>query len=323
MKSTADDARISSAAIAAALVVAGVFEAVTVPETQDKRLWAATPWKADPYHAVVSLTQFAVPALVLLIALRLLARHAPGGPDRSHQTVRAAGAMTALVWFTLAVEWAAVAVGANSASPGTWSTVTVALAVLSVLALAAAALLVRSRRQRGASGRWRQDGLGDVVHLCLRIPVLRRWVTPQVADRARRRAMTVFLVLSVLAAAALTGAQAVGEHMTDPVLVGWWLVAMTSAGLTFCLIGNAVTGFVARPARSRPRRVAEASALAGCLGMLAATAFHDPLWSVLAEGPLTPRSLAVLTLGAGVAAALLAAALGALLLRRRKAAQSV
>lgn len=318
MKRTANDARASSVAVAAALAAAAVFEAVTVPETQDKTLWAATPWKADPYHAVVSLTQFAVPALVLLIALRLLARRAPGGSDRSHQTVRAAGATTALVGFTLAVEWAAVVVQANAASAGPWTTTaTVALAVVSVLALAATSLLVRSRRQRGASGRWRQDGLGDVVHLCRRIPVLRRWATPRVAEWARRRAMTVFLVLSVLAAAALTGAQAVGERMTDPVLITWWLAAMTAAGLTFCLVGNAVAGIVARPPRSGPRCVAEASALAGCLGVLAATAFHDPLWSALASGPLTPSALATVTLGAGAAAFLLTAAVGMLL--RRKA----
>ncbi len=320
MDSARNDARASSAAITAALVVAGVFEAVTVPETQNKALWTASPWKEDPYHAAVTLAQLAVPALVLLITLRLLARQAPGGLDRSQQTVRTAGAMTALIACTLAVEWIAVALGANAASRARWSRMeSVALAVVTVLALAVTVLLVRCRRRPGLSGGWREDGIGDVLFLCRRIPVLRRWATAGAADRARHRAMTLFLVLSMLAAAAVTAAQAVGERLTDPLLITWYFLAMTAAGLVFCQVGNAVTGCVARPPRSRARRTVEASALAGSLGVLAATAFHAPLWSALASGPLTPRGLAALTLGAGVAASLLTAVVG-LLLRRQPAA---
>ena len=83
--------------------------------TQDKTAWAASPWREDPYHTVVSLAQFAVPMFALVIALRLLAWRAPG-----------------------------------------------------------------------------------------------------VAAWARRRAMTVFVALSAVAAAAVTGFQAVGERWTDP-----------------------------------------------------------------------------------------------------------
>jgi hypothetical protein len=311
MESAKNEARASTVAITAVLAVAGAFEAVTVPETQNRTLWAAGAWKEDPYHAVVSLAQLAVPALVLLIVVRLLAWRAPGGPDRTRQTLRAAGVTAAVIAFTLAVEWTAVAVN-GGASRGPWAaTETVALAVLSVLAPAVGALLVRSRRGRGTPVPQQHDGLGDLVFLCRRVPLLRRWATGRAADWARRRALTVFTGLSVLAAAAVAGAQAVGEHLTDPLLVGWFFLAMTAAGLVFCLIGNALAGFVARPARSRLRHVAEWSVLAGCLGVLMAVAFHDPLWSALASGPLTPRGLAALTLGAGAAASALTAAAGA------------
>src|SRR4051812_19110516 len=133
MESAKNHARASLVAITAALVVAGAFEAVTVPGTQNQTLWAAGAWEEGPYPAVVSLAQLAVPALVLLIAVRLLAWRAPGSADRTRQTRRAAGVMVAVIGFTLAVEWAAVAV--NGASRGPWvTTEIVALAVLSVLA---------------------------------------------------------------------------------------------------------------------------------------------------------------------------------------------
>jgi hypothetical protein len=119
----------------------------------------------------------------------------------------------------------------------------------------------------------------------------------------------VFLVLSVLAAAAITGAQAIGERLTDPLFIAWMLMAETAANLAFCVISNAVAGFIARPPRARPRRIAETSVVAGCIAILVAIAFHDALWSVLGTGPLTPPALAALTLGAGLATSLVAAAL--------------
>ena len=62
----------------------------------------------------LSHSQFAVPMLAAVIALRLLAWRAPGGQDRARQVVRATGMMTALIGLTLVFEWAAVAVGAHA-----------------------------------------------------------------------------------------------------------------------------------------------------------------------------------------------------------------
>jgi hypothetical protein len=310
MQRVGESERASSAAFRASLGAAGVFEVLTVPETQDKTIWAVSPWREDPYHTVVLLAGFAVPMLALAIALRLLAWRAPGGPDRAQQTVRAAGVMTAMIGLTLAFEWAAI-VGGTPASPGgTWTSVQAGgLVVTSGLTVAVTVLLVRCRRHRGSSGRWRHDWMGDAVFVCQRIPVLRRWASPQAAAWVRRRAVTVFLVLSVLAAAAITGAQAIGERLTDPLFIAWMLMAETAANLAFCVISNAVAGFIARPPRARPRRIAETSVVAGCIAILVAIAFHDALWSVLGTGPLTPPALAALTLGAGLATSLVAAAL--------------
>lgn len=310
MQRVGESERACSAAVWASLGAAGVFEVLTVLATQDKTVWAVSPWREDPYHTVVLLAEFAVAMLAVVIALRLLAWRAPGGPDRAQQTVRAAGVMTAMIGLTLAFEWVAVIGGTPASQRGTWTWVQVGgLVVTSVLTVAVTVLLVRCRRPRGSSSRWQHDWLGDVVFLCRRIPVLRRWASPQAAAWARHHAMTVFLVLSVLAGAVFTGAQAIGERLTDPLFIAWMLIAETAVNLAFCLISNATAGFIARPSRTRPRRIAEAAVVAGCLAILVAIAFHDALWSALGTGPLTSQALAALTLGAGLVTSLVTAAL--------------
>lgn len=300
MERADENGRTSLIAILGCLGTAGVFEAVTVLATQDKTVRATSPWQDDPYDAVVSLTQFVVPMLALVIALRLPVWRAPGGPDRERQTVRAAGAMTTLIGLALAFEWAAVIVGAHASSWNTWTSLLISgLAAASVLTVAVTAMLVRGRRPRGSARRWRHDWLGDVVVLCERIPVLRRWAAPEAVVWVRRRAMTVFVALSVLAAVGITGAQAIGERWTNPLLIAWMLAVETTSYLAFCVIGNAVAGFIARPARTRLRRIAETSVIAGCVAIHLATAFRDALWP--GSRPLTSvPALVAFTLGAGL-----------------------
>ncbi|RMI35308.1 hypothetical protein [Nocardia stercoris] len=53
--------------------VAGVgFVALTWTTTQAKSVRAVSPWQTDPYDVVVSFTEFVVPALLSLMALRML-----------------------------------------------------------------------------------------------------------------------------------------------------------------------------------------------------------------------------------------------------------
>lgn len=306
-----ENGRVSSAVVWGSLALAVVFEALTVLETQDKTVRAASPWQDDPYDVMVSLAQFTVPMLALVIALRLLAWRAPGGADRVQQTVRAAGAMVTLVGLTVVSEWAAVIATTSASSSGTWASVLIGgLVVNSLLTAVAAVSLGRRPRPRRSAGGPRNDWLGDAVFLCRRIPVLRRWAGPDAMVWVRRRAMTVFVTLSTLAAAALTGAQAIGERWTDPLLIAWFLVVAATSNLAFCVISNAVAGFIARPPRARPRRIAEASAVAGCVAISAATAFRDALWAVFGTGSLTSvPALAALTLGAGLVTSLVTAAL--------------
>ncbi len=293
-----------------ALGAAGLFEVLTVLETQDQAVWALSPWREDPYHTVVSVSVFAVPMLALAIALRLLAWRAPGGPERAQQTVRAAGAMSGSIGLTLVVEWMAVIAGTPVGRWRIWTSVQVGgLGVTFVLTVAVTLMLVRCGLLRGSTGRSKHDWLGDVVLLCRRIPVLRRWASPQFAAWMRRRAMTVFVVLSLLAAVAITGAQTIGEGLTDPLFIAWLLIAETAVNLAFCMISNSLAGFIARPPLTQPRRIAERSVVAGCLAIAVAIAFHSALWSAVGTQPLTSASIAALTLGAGLATGLMTAAI--------------
>jgi hypothetical protein len=310
MERTDENGRASPAVILASLGAAGLFEVLTMLETQDKTVRAVSPWQDDPYDAVVSLTQFAVPMLALVIALRLLAWRAPGGPDRARQMVRAAGAMTTLIGLTLVFEWAAVIGRAHASSRGTWTSVLISgLVVVSTVTVVVTALLMRYR-PRGSSGRWRHDWLGDVVIVFERVPVLRRWATPEVAAWGRRRAMTVFVTLSMLAAVGIVGSLAIGERWTNPLLIAWALIVETTSDLAFCVISNAAAGFIARPPRTRTRRVAETSVVAACVAIQVAVAFRNALWPVIGAGSLTSvPALVALTLGAGLVASMATAGL--------------
>lgn len=303
-----ENERSSPAVILASLGAAGLFDALTVLGTQDKSVRAVSPWHEDPYDAVVSLCQLAVPMLGLVILLRLLAWRAPGGPDRGQQTARAAGAMLTLVVLTLVAEWSAVIGGVNDSVWNGWTFVLIGgLIVNSMLTGGVVVSLWRGRR-RGSFPRWRHDWLGDVILLCERTPVSRRWIGPEAVAWVRQHAMTVFVTASLLAAIAITGLQAFGEQWTNPLLIAWMLVVELASYLSFCVITNAVVGFIARPPRARLRRVAETSVVTGCVAIHATIAFRDALWP--GSAPLTSvPALAVFTLGAGLAAALATAGL--------------
>ena len=308
MKTMNESDRASVIAVGVGLSAAAVFETLTVLETQVTAIWAASPWKDDPYLTPVSLAGFAVPALAVAVALRLLAGRVGDRANRARRSVRAVGVMTGAIGLALVSEWAAVIAGGGIARRPVHTSFQIAgLILTSLLSAIAAALL--SRCPPPDTSRSDPDWLGDAVLLGRCTPGLRRWAEPSTAEWVRRRAMTVFVGLSLAAAAVVTAAQAIGERLTDPVLIAWFLITLAAADLAFCVISNAVVGFIARAPRSRPRRIVEASVVTGCLGLLVAVGFHDALWSAVGTGALTAVGLAGLTLGTGLAAGLVTAAI--------------
>lgn len=286
------------------LVTAAVFEWCTVLATQDKPVRAVSPWQGDPYDTAVSLTQFTVPVLAVLIALRLLLWRAAGQSDRAQQLIRAVAVLAAMVALTAGAEWAAVAVGADRAS-WNWMTVLLiaALAVVSALTVLLAALLARAFRSPPAEG-WRYDWLGDLFLLAAPVPGIRRCANRDCAAWVRLHAVSVFAALSALAGALEVSGMIIGEQWRDPVLISWAILVITAADLSCCLVGNAVAGFVARPARSPGQRAGERAVVGGTVAVLLAVAFRDQIWGLFTRQPLNSAgSLAGLTLGAGAVVA--------------------
>ncbi|MBY8882137.1 hypothetical protein [Actinacidiphila acidipaludis] len=308
-------------AVWAALGAATAFEAQALLDTQSRTVRAASPWQDDPYHSVVFLAALAVPVLAAAVAARLLLWRAPGGPDRARQTARAAATAIVLVTLALGFEWAAFLGRRHHAVWSAWTWVLVAgAAAASVLTVPAGVLLARCRLPRADRGPWRHDWLDDAIALGGLVPGLRHRATPEAAAWVRRHATGLIVALSTLAAAAGVTAQAVGEDWTDPLLIGWALVALTASNVALCAVANAVAGFVARPPRSRNGRVAEVSLVAGCVAVPVAVAFHGALWSAVGHGALTSvPALAALTLGAGTATSALTA--GVLLIGFRRTAR--
>lgn len=103
---------VTGAALMASFVAGGGFIAFAWTTTQAKTVRAASPWQGDPYDVVVSFTEFVVPAVLLLMALRMLLwrNNQPQPACRVAQLARTAAAATGLVAMT-----AAVAVSAGAA----------------------------------------------------------------------------------------------------------------------------------------------------------------------------------------------------------------
>lgn len=293
------------------LANAVLFEALTVIATQDKTMRAASPWQDDPFDAVVSFAQFTVPAVCVMLVLRLPLWRLPGSPDRARQVLRAALVATTLVAVTLGFEWAAVGTRAHHAGwDGTTGWLVAGLLVCSaatvstVFCLTRAGAFYRSRRS------WTHDWVGDAFVVLARVPGLRKLTTPGNADLVRRHGVLVFAGASAIGAVLVVAALAAGERWTNPMLIGWALVVEATSNFAFCMISNAVVGFIACPPGSRRRRAFEIAITAGCVAIQVAVTFRDPLWRALGGTSLTSvADLVLLTDGAGVLVGLIAFAL--------------
>ncbi len=245
------------------MALAVLFEVFLVLCTQDKSLMAVTPWQDDPYHAWISLAVFAVPMLLVVTAVRAVGGRLPWGSGdggRPRDLVKAGVLLTAFVGATAVVCWVAVVLREHRSSwDGRTTLLLVALAALSTASPAVAWLGVRDLSRLGRERR--TDWVGDVLPAALAA-----WV--------RRHDRGVFLGASAIAALVIVGALAVGERWTDPLLIGWALLVEVTCYYAFCVLTNAVLGFVDRPERDpQPER----AVVLGSLALQVAVAFHGQL----------------------------------------------
>lgn len=314
---TLPTARSTPAAVAVGLLASAVFTPFAVVTTQVQTVRTGSPWQDDPYDAVVSFTQFAVPALCVFIVLRALVGY--GGTHstvRNAQLLRASALCAALVGMTVLADWVAVLLRADRQL---WDHSTpwlvVALGGVSTAVVAHGVLLGRAFRVTP----WRaasvgEDWLADAVRGLHRIG--RRWpslapVTARLASGTmvcfvRRHLVPVAVLLSLVAALGIVGALAVGEGWTDPWLIAWALFIEVTSYFSFCMVANALLMLVRRPPLSRGRRAIELAVVSGCLAVGVAVALRAPLWRALHGGKVdTVTQLWQLTGGAGLLVGLL------------------
>ena len=258
-------------ASAAAVLLAAAFEVFLVVCTQLKPVMRVTPWQDDPYHGWISLAVFALPMLLVVVALRAAGPWLPWGRSsttgRQRDLAKAGLVLTSLVAITALDCWLAVGLGEHHAA---WDRRTTWLGVaLGVMTAAVPLVAWRCLRDlRTLPRETDADWVGDVL-------------PASVATWVRRHDRAVFLAASVVAATAIIGALVVGERWTDPLLIGWALAVEITCYYAFCVVTNAVLGFVERPVRDRRT---ERAVVIGSLAFQVSVAFHGQLEPLLGIG---------------------------------------
>ncbi|WP_141960907.1 hypothetical protein [Actinoallomurus bryophytorum] len=322
-------------ALWSALAGAVAFTVSAYVTTQVRAVRAGSPWQDDPYVGVVSFTEFLVPALAVLIAVRaLLYRRAEPKPVfRTAQLLRAAFVCTLLVAATIAVDGLAVVLRADHAlwNDGTpW--LVAALAPLAALVAAALACEARAFRRlpprdgHVPGGDWLDDLAVLAETLAVRLPPSGARLAVRIArggaiEFAREHIMAVAALASLGAGLAIGVAQAVGEHWTSPVLFLTFAAIGTGGFFAFSMICNTALRIAAprEPASAgRVRRSARMAVIAGSLALPASAVLRDGIRTTLGlHGEIdNAGQLAVITFAGGLSAAVLVFAAMLVIARR-------
>jgi hypothetical protein len=322
-------------ALWSALAGAAVFTVFAYVTTQVRAVRAGSPWQDDPYVGVVSFTEFLVPALAVLIAVRVLLhrRAEPKPVFRTAQLLRAAFVCTLLVAATIAVDGLAAALRTdhplwNDGTP--WLVAT--LVPLAVLVAAALACEARAFRRlppqdgHAPGGDWLDDLAVLAETLAVRLPpngarLAVRFARGGAIEFAREHIMAVALLASLAAGLAISVAQAVGEHWTSPVLFLTFVAIGTGGFFAFSMICNTVLRItVPRGPASigRVRRSARVALIAGSLALPASAVLRDGIRTALGlHGEIGDAGqLAVITFAGGLSTAVLV--FGAMLVIARR-----
>jgi hypothetical protein len=267
-----------------------VFGAWSFVTTQDHSIGSSTPWQDDPYHGVVSFTEFLVPAVTVLLVARaaLRRRGQPQPAFRVNQLARTGIVIAVLVAVTVLTDGLAVTLRAdrtlwNNATPWLIASL-VPLALLAAASLALQRITLR-RLPRTVDGRPDGDWLDDLNELARR-------VTGSRIDRPIvfiREHIAVFaLLLSLAAGTGVTTLQAIGEGGESPLFFGISVLVILGGFLAFCLICNAVLHIAVpradearRRAGGRVGRATQTAVIAGALALPTAAVLRDQIWLML------------------------------------------
>jgi hypothetical protein len=252
-------------------------------------LYAAEPWRDDPYDAFVSFAIAAIPLVgaAALVRLASCRRSEPLPVRRLWELIALARTATTIALVVIAVEWASVLLRANRAA---WQPTTVAVLVILGGCSAAAVWVVIGLRNGAARvprpATAEPDLLSDAVRLALRESV----VLGPLASRARRMIVwcdrqTVARVRRhpLLAAAAVASIMGIGFAIPKivferyrPSLVAFVFVVSACSFFALVVVVAARLGLVAQ--HSAHPRTATVTVTAMSAAIPAAVTFRNVLW---------------------------------------------
>jgi uncharacterized protein YggT (Ycf19 family) len=283
-------ARIAASAFWCSILTGLAFSVWAFVTTQYHSIGGSTPWQDDPYHGVISFTEFLVPAVTVLMLVRaaLRRRDTPQPAFRADQLARTGIVLAALVGLTVLTDALASALRVDHAL---WTSATpwliASLAPLAALAVTSIVLQRRTLRSlpQPESGRPDGDWLDDLVELIYRVARVR-------VDRPigfiREHIMVFALLLSLLAGALVTTMQAIGEGGEAPMFFSISVLVVFGGFLAFCLICNVVLHIAvprdqraAHRADSRLRRAVQIAVIAAALALPASAVLRDSIWALL------------------------------------------
>jgi hypothetical protein len=296
-----------------------VFVVFAVVTTQDHAIRTGSPWQDDPYDVVVSFTMFLVPALVLLmlVRMRLCSSSISVPVFRVGQLLRAATVNTVLIAGTFGADWVAVA----GADHKLWNAVTpVLLGVLGVLsawALACFGLLWKAGRRlpywnsTPPDGDWVGDAAALLRTLAARIPKNGGRLELELVsavDFVRGHVRGLALAAATFAGIAVNAGLASGEGWTNPLLIGVGTVMFSGGVYGFAMVCNAVLQIAITHPVGPVRRAARIAGTAAALALPTALALRDTIWVMLGNrAPISALgSLAILLLVSALLAGTLA-----------------
>jgi hypothetical protein len=280
--------------VVAVLVVSVVFYAYVWLAKEVPFLYAQTPWRDDPYDAVISFMFVAVPLLICLSAVRLVLcrRFEPLPVRRALNLVQICWLLCLAMAVTLASEWVSLGLGGHPLTGTAVSTGLIAvLGLMSMAVLVVTIQLRRTRRLRWATGKApsQPDWLADAVTLAQREAsrlgrpggVMVRVV--QSLDRSlitfvRRRPLLATGAFGVALSLVTDGPHIVLEAYR-PTLAIWFVAVSSCSVFAFLVIAARYLHLIERP-QHRVSPVVYAVVLATlCVPVVAS--FRGSLWWIV------------------------------------------
>lgn len=286
------------------LGLAAVFFLLVAPIKETPWLFDHAPWLNDPFDTVISFMMFLVPFVAVLCIPRVLLcrRSEPLLAARINDVLRGVRVILALICFTLASEWIAVAIHGNERA---WNDATwIQIGLLAFMSCCALVLVILARRTRNpqfasvspsqTTPDWLSDSfawlMGQSRHLGPALPSTSR-ALDRAGDRVtaamRRHPLWTAFGVSVSFGISIGIGQGIREgYFLSVAVVATLLLALGMFGLIAA--SGSYLGLIrsSRPTHGVRRRMIDALVIM-CIGVLFPFALRYHLWWMIGSSNST------------------------------------